>query len=198
MRILYLLLIIPCYVSAEINLDLQSQLLEMAKVDQEIRKELGESGWHKSSKALQEKALLIDERNTQQLKSILNGRSWFTEAEVGKEGINSAWLIVQHSPDIDFQEKMLPLLEQSYLNREGVTGQEVALLTDRVRIDKGQKQLYGTQANWSDGAIVFKPIENPETVDERRAEMGMPPLEFYKKLLEEMYGLKDHPDIDLN
>ncbi len=26
----------------------------------------------------------------------------------------------------------------------------------------------------------------------------LPPLSFYKKLMEEMYGIKDHPDIELN
>ena len=72
------------------------------------------------------------------------------------------------------------------------------MLTDRVRISKGQPQVYGTQTEISNGEVIFKSIENQEEVDDRRAEMGMPPLDFYKRLMEESYGIKDHPDIELN
>ena len=194
MRFFYLLILLPFLASAEINQNIQSQLLEMARVDQATRKELGEKGWHKAPKELHEKLSLIDKENTFKLKSILSDRTWFTESEVGKDGIGAAFLIIQHSPDYAFQEKMLPVLKQSYLNGEGITGQEVALLTDRVLIKKGQKQLYGTQADVSNGEVIFMPILNPDTVDKRRAEMKMPPLAFYKKILEDMYGIKDHPD----
>lgn len=198
MRCFFLLLFIPFLASAEINESLQNLLLKMAKADQGIRKELGESGWGKAPQDLKDKVMRTDEKNTKKLKKILSGRSWFTEREVGKIGVAAAFLIVQHSPDIEFKEEMLPLLKQSYLNGEGVTGQEVALLTDRVRISKGQPQVYGTQTDISNREIIFKPIENREEVDDRRAEMGMPPLDFYKRLIEESYGIKDHPDIELN
>jgi len=97
----------------------------MARADQEIRKELGESGWGKAPQDLKDKVMRTDEKNTKKLKEILNGRSWFTEREVGKIGVAAAFLIIQHSPDIEFKEEMLPLLKQSYLNGEGVcSGQE--------------------------------------------------------------------------
>ena len=93
---------------------------------------------------------------------------------------------------------MLSILKESYLKDEGVSGQEVALLTDRVLIHMGQKQLYGTQADIKNGEISFLPISDEELVDQRRSEMNLPPMAFYKKLLEEMYGIKEHPEIDLN
>ncbi|KDM91661.1 DUF6624 domain-containing protein [Photobacterium galatheae] len=185
-------------VSAEIDQNLRAQLFDMAKADQDIRKELGEAGWHQAPKELREKLLAIDEENTLKLKSILRERSWFTESEIGKDGVGAAFLIIQHSPDYEFKENMLPVLKQSYLNDEGITGQEVALLTDRILISKGQKQRYGTQAKIGHGKVIFEPVSNPESVDERRSEMEIPPLEFYQKLLEEMYGIKDYPEIDLS
>nr|WP_206099414.1 DUF6624 domain-containing protein [Rheinheimera riviphila] len=170
----------------------------MAELDQSIRKELGEAGWDKAPKELLDKVSAIDEKNTSKLKSMLSNRAWFSKAEVGIDGIGAAFLIIQHSPDNELKERMLPVLKQAYLNGDGVSGQEVALLTDRVLISKGQQQRYGTQADIRDGKVIFKPIDDPTTVDERRAEMKMPPLEFYRKLLEEMYGITDHPEIDLN
>nr|WP_228371070.1 DUF6624 domain-containing protein [Shewanella piezotolerans] len=88
-------------------------------------------------------------------------------------------------------------MEKSYLNNEGVSGQQVALLTDRVLIAQGKKQIYGTQADLSEGKVVFSPIEDEANVDKRRKKMNMPPLGLYLKLMEEMYGIKDHPEIDL-
>lgn len=159
-------------------------LLTMAELDQTIRKELGEAGWDKAPKELLDKVSEIDEKNTSKLKSMLSNRAWFSKAEVGIYAIGAAFLIIQHSLDNEFQERMLPVLKQTYLNGDGVSGQEVALLTDRVLIRKRQQQRFGKQADIRDGKVIFKSIDDPATVDERRAEMKMPPLEFYKKLLD--------------
>lgn len=198
MRLFYLLAVMPFFVSAELNHNLQKQLLEMARLDQAVRKELTDIGWQNAPKPLQNKLLTIDKNNTLKLKLLLNNRPWFTDSEVGKEGVATAFLIIQHSPDYEFKEKMLPELKQSYLNGTGITGQDVALLTDRVLIKKGQEQLYGTQVDISKGKVIFEPILNPDSVDERRDEMKLPPLSEYKKLLEEMYGLKTDPKVELN
>lgn len=93
---------------------------------------------------------------------------------------------------------MLPYLKQSYLNGEGVSGQQVALLTDRVLIAQGKKQIYGTQVDVSEGKVVFSPIEDETNVDKRREKMKMPPLDLYLKIMEKVYGIKEHPEIDLN
>ena len=50
----------------------------------------------------------------------------------------------------------------------------------------------------SEGQVLFSPIEDEVNVDKRREEMKMPPLDFYLKIMEKMYGIKDHPEIDLN
>ncbi|XQW83595.1 DUF6624 domain-containing protein [Thalassotalea piscium] len=198
MRHLFLLLIIPFYSFAEINLPLQKVLIEMEIEDQHIRNKIGESGWQNPPKALLEQMMKIDESNTGKLKAIIKKHHWVTKDLVGVKGVGAAFLVIQHSPDVAFKVKMLPYLKQSYLNGEGVSGQQVALLTDRVLIAQGKKQIYGTQADVSDGKVVFSPIEDETNVDKRREEMKMPPLDFYLKIMEKMYGIKEHPEIDLN
>ena len=39
------------------------------------------------------------------------------------------------------------------------------------------------------GKVVFFQIENGDSVDQLRAQMGMSPLKEYKKTLEDIYGL---------
>ncbi|NMP80889.1 hypothetical protein HHE92_13880 [Pseudoalteromonas arctica] len=198
MRYLFLLLIIPFYSFAEINLPLQKELIEMEIEDQHIRNKIGEAGWQNPPKALLEQMMKIDESNTGKLKAIIKKHHWLTRDLVGVKGVGAAFLVIQHSPDVAFKVKMLPYLKQSYLNGEGVSGQQVALLTDRALIAQGKKQIYGTQADVSEGKVVFSPIEDETNVDKRREEMNMPSLDFYLKIMEKMYGIKEHPEIDLN
>ncbi|MEI8653126.1 hypothetical protein P4S57_10595 [Pseudoalteromonas sp. Hal273] len=198
MRYLFLLLIIPLHSFAEINLPLQKELIEMEIEDQHIRSKIGEAGWQNPPKALLEQMMKIDESNTGKLKAIIKKHHWLTRDLVGVKGVGAAFLVIQHSPDVAFKVKMLPYLKQSYLNGEGVSGQQVALLTDRVLIAQGKKQIYGTQADVSEGKVVFSPIEDETNVEIRREEMNMPSLDFYLKIMEKMYGIKEHPEIDLN
>ena len=197
MPILLLLLLFPTLVLGELNKPLQQELHMMAAQDQAARKEIGKAGWGKAPKELKEKVKKIDQANTERLKTIIKKHSWLSKELVGKEGVGAAFLIIQHSPDTAFQESMLPYIEKSFLNGDGISGQQVSLLTDRVLLINGKKQRYGTQYDVVDGAIIFKPIKDEKDVDERRAKMQMPPLDFYKKMMEEIHGIKDHPEIDL-
>ena len=49
-----------------------------------------------------------------------------------------------------------------------------ACLEDRIRAFEGRPQRYGTQFDWDDeGTLSPLPIEDPEGVDSRRAELGL-------------------------
>ena len=53
----------------------------------------------------------------------------------------------------------------------------LAMLTDRVLMDEGQPQVYGTQyVGAAEGSIGPWPIAEPETVDERRRTVGLMPM----------------------
>jgi len=55
-----------------------------------------------------------------------------------------------------------------------------AYLIDRVRMNEGREQVYGTQlADFRDGALVPWPIEDPHAGDRRRASVGLEPLREY-------------------
>lgn len=57
---------------------------------------------------------------------------------------------------------------------------EPAFLRDRTLVNEGRKQIYGTQiAGVEDGLPVPWPCEEPERVDELRAEVGIEPFDEY-------------------
>ena len=104
------------------------------------------------------------------------------------------FLLIKHSKDLALQQDMLPLIIQSYLDKEGIAGQDVAQFTDNVSIKLGKKQVFGTQAEFISGKVIFAPIENQDSVDQLRAQMSMPSLAEYKKTLELFYGVIEPND----
>jgi hypothetical protein len=81
---------------------------------------------------------------------------------------------------------MVPLLED--FAREGtMPPSDVAMLVDRVLVQEGKHQRYGTQFSIEDGELVMDPVEDEEGLDERRRQMQLPPMEEYRRLLEEQY-----------
>jgi hypothetical protein len=53
---------------------------------------------------------------------------------------------------------------------------ELAYLEDRVAVNTGRPQRYGTQVECVGGHAEAQEVADPETVDERRAEVGMEPV----------------------
>ena len=80
----------------------------------------------------------------------------------------------------------MPLVRKAYQKGE-LSGQSLALLTDRVRAREGEPQLYGTQATIQNGRITFHPIADSAQVDRRRAELSMPPLSEYIEQMKAAY-----------
>jgi hypothetical protein len=125
----------------------------------------------------------IDTDNTEWLREIVSKRGWLTYSDVGTDGGDAAWLMVQHADaDPSFQRQCLDLM--TGLPRDEVSQESVAYLTDRVLIKEGKKQVYGTQFVVRDGEWVPLSLEDEENVDTRRAEAGLPPLAEYKAMLE--------------
>jgi hypothetical protein len=77
-----------------------------------------------------------------------------------------------------------------------IIGAELCSLADRVLVAEGKPQVYGTQAKapgrlWKGHEPVPEPIEDERNVDKRRAEVGLPPLADYLKMMKEMYFPND-------
>lgn len=137
--------------------------------------------------------IAVDTANTTWLRRVVAERGWPGKTLVGADGANAAFLLAQHADrDTAFQAVVLPLLERAYPAGE-VTGEQLALLTDRVATARGQRQVYGSQANIVAGAVILKPIADSAGVDARRARVGLPPLAEYVRLLNSLYTPQRRP-----
>src|SRR6476646_5237825 len=112
---------------------LRAALVSRGRQDQAVR-EVFLAGHHQDSTDLRQMSD-VDADNTSFLKKLVAERGWPGKTLVGGDAESAAFLIVQHSPDTAFQAKMLPAIEKAYAAGEA-EGQQVALLTDRVAVQR--------------------------------------------------------------
>ncbi|MER5637274.1 DUF6624 domain-containing protein [Kitasatospora sp. NPDC002227] len=114
------------------------------------------------------------------LGEFLDEHGWPTAELVGTEAARAAWLIAQHADrQLELQRRSVRLLAAEVAAGRA-SGRELAFLRDRVLVNQGEEQLYGTQiAGVREGRPVPWPCREPERMDERRAEVGIPPFDEY-------------------
>ncbi len=131
--------------------------------------------------------LRIDTENTERLGEIVERHGWPTYTLVGKDGAQAAWILAQHADSSPkFQRKCLDLMAK--VPRDEISRRDVALLTDRVLLAEGKKQVYGTQFTMENGKCKPRPLEDEANVDKRRKEVGLPSLAEYFQEAESFYG----------
>ena len=164
------------------NDSLRQELLRMAETDQRIRADaLRATNFHG--------VLEVDARHLYRLKQIVDQHGWPGRSLVGEDGSHAAWLLVQHATqDPEFMDDCRRLMGRA-VKRGEASPKDYAFLVDRVRLQRGKPQLYGTQfIRDSRGRLLLQPLKDPEDVDERRREMGMEPLAEYEAELRKFYN----------
>ena len=174
---------------------LRQELLKRVSEDQRIRNELIKKGIDHPDQALLDQMNRIDAINTARIKVIIKQHGWPGPKLIGRDGTDAFFLLAQHA-DPAFQKKMLPLVQKAY-QRGILTEQNYALFTDRVLVESGKPQRYGTSARpfdeWNGREPVFDPIEDEANVDKRRAELGLMPLSEYREFLKQLYFPQEKP-----
>lgn len=172
---------------------LRDQLLAREQTDQAIRDTLIHimqrgGGTTPSDSAVWLRMRAIDSANTTWLKQVVAEHGWPGRSLVGRDGADAAYLIAQHAVhDAAFQAEALRLMEAAYRAGE-MEGRQVAYLTDRVAVQAGKPQRYGSQFKITDDGIVLDPIEDSAFVDLRRAAIGLAPLAEYVRQADSIFA----------
>jgi hypothetical protein len=159
-----------------IDEQLRVELLAMKAEDLRVREALLACGELSGPYAPQME--VVHKRNAEQLRKIIKIHGWPAEDVAGVDGAEAAWLIAQHAiGEPGFQKHALTLLE-SCAAAGRVPGWQAAYLKDRIAMCDGEAQMYGTQSldDPRDGRSRPWRLADPEHVNSRRAEVGLPPL----------------------
>jgi uncharacterized protein DUF6624 len=147
--------------------NLLKELLKRRDVDQAARSALA------VGREVLARVLKIDDDNAAWLATIVDTVGWPGCALVGVEGSHAAWLLAQHADrHPSLQRRCLKLLEAAVVAGDA-SPTDLAYLTDRVLLASGGLQMYGTQMTARDGRFAACRMRDPETVDNRRAAVGL-------------------------
>jgi hypothetical protein len=107
---------------------------------------------------------------------------------VGESGSQKFWLMVQHcDSDPAFQSRVLEKLKIEVDNKNA-NGADYGYLMDRVKINTGEKQIYGTQVTYNAlGQAYPKNLADSVNVNSRRSEIGLEPIEDYLNIMTQMH-----------
>jgi hypothetical protein len=169
---------------------LRAELLDRLVEDQAVRTGVAPPGDPRTADELFAAWDAVDRDNARWMTGILDTYGWPGWALVGSDGAFAAWILIQHADlQPELQERGLDLMTAAVAAGDADPS-DLAYLIDRVRVAKGQPQVYGTQ--WgadADGTFTPRtPIEDPERVDIRRAAVGLGTIDAY---LEEFADVVD-------
>jgi tetratricopeptide (TPR) repeat protein len=173
-------------IEADYDKPLQKELLEIYADDQGIRKDFmkvfkEKGSGNKSVDSIGKIMIYKDSLNLIKVSKIIDEKGWVSKAVVGSQANQTLFLVLQHG-NLKSQQKYLPIMREA-VKKGNANPSSLALLEDRVALREGRKQIYGSQI--STNSITKKsfvsPLEDPDNVDKRRAEVGLGPLADYIK-----------------
>ena len=99
------------------------------------------------------------------------GSVWPTKTVVGASGVRAVWLL-EH---LDTALTRAALKRMMEAGPDESNAADVATMEDRLRLQSGRKQIYGTQFRvGAGGKLVLAPMEDSAHVDLRREDAGLP------------------------
>lgn len=123
------------------------------------------------------------------LKEIFDKHGFVGFDLAGEDGSRNFWLMVQHSDhNPDFQQEVLKKMKVEVDHGNAIPS-NYGLLVDRVNLNTGKNQVYGTQVtyNMETGQAYPKPLQDSLNVNERRKSVGLEPIEEYLNRMTEMH-----------
>lgn len=134
--------------------------------------------------------ILTDSLNYPVLKKIFDRYGFPNYDIVGTSGSRKFWLLVQHQDKHpEFQEAVLEKMKVE-AEKGKASRLDYAYLVDRVKVNTGQLQVYGTQMKVNDSKTSFEPqpVVDPANLDARRASVGLEPIKDYTATMNSMYS----------
>ena len=203
--IIILISLVSSLTAQELNLQLKSQLDTIYYKDQALREiSQPQTTKDKKQRVLREFNCSEDEfikngwkiiadqdsLNLISVKEIIEKYGYPGKTLVGEPTNKSAWLVIQHSKEI---KKYFPIIKKAGENNE-IPMTLVAMMEDRMLMDQGFEQIYGSQGNGKyfknketgqyEYIMIIWPIKDPEKVNDLRKSIGFKTtIEEYSKIL---------------
>ena len=134
----------------------------------------------------------VDSLNQATVFGILDKKGW--PSHLSDKANRAIWIVIDHS-DLTYRRKYMDFVKEKA--KEGVLDKtDYAILNDRVLMEEGKPQIYGTQIKMATTIVndeiamqlYLWPVENPSALDSLRSTVGLSPIEEYLKTSSESIG----------
>ena len=134
----------------------------------------------------------VDSLNQTMVFGILDNDGW--PSNLSDKANRAIWIVIDHS-DLTSRSKYLSFVRAKA--DEGILDKsDYAMLNDRVLMEEGKPQVYGTQIKMAatfDGEdmamqLYLWPVENPDALASLRRSVGLSPIEEYLRSSSESVG----------
>ena len=140
-----------------------------------------------SMETIAHNCMLADSLNYFHLKDIFVQYGYPNYDVVGEKGSSDFWLLVQHQDKHpSFQDSVLVKMKTE-VDSGKASARNYAYLVDRVKVNAGQPQVYGTQMELNSDMTSYEPkqVVEPEKLNERRKSVGLDSIESYIQMMNE-------------
>jgi hypothetical protein len=120
-----------------------------------------------------------DSMDLEELKKIINKYGWLGYDEIGNDCNLILFNAIQKA-DLQTQITYFPIVKAAVKNKRARLVHEI-YLQDRIYLNQGRRQIYGSQVLLDPETEKYfvLPLDEPENVDKRRAEVGLQPMADY-------------------
>ena len=179
--------------SCDINI-LNEELSLIHQKDQQIRNELMPVlGQYQKDGSGQLKLFSLalkmnrqDKQNQEYILSMLEKCGW-PEA-LNEQSHNTVFLVLQHSPD-SIMKAYFPQV-QKMVKKGILLPDDEAIMLDRILMDEGKPQRYGSQTFAANNINYIWPIESLDSLESFRKEVGLPSMEDYILLAKDSFQIE--------
>ncbi|MFH8218052.1 DUF6624 domain-containing protein [Streptomyces sp. NPDC018057] len=118
--------------------------------------------------------------NADALAGIVARHGWPAAAAVGAEASTAALMILLHAPRLDLRLRCRDLIAQAMADGR-TPAVHLAYIADHCAVELGEPQFYGTRID----PVTLRPypVRLPQTLDERRQDVGLGPMEEQMRAL---------------
>ena len=122
--------------------------------------------------SLNNQILAYDSMALSEVTTIIDNYGWLGISEIGITPNSALFITIQHALDDAVRKKYFPLLKASAEQGESSMA-DMATMQDRILINDGKDQIYGTQYQLVDNQKEYFPIQDIKNVNKRRRKVGL-------------------------
>jgi len=125
--------------------------------------------------------------SAEKLQRCIDAHGWPDPNFHSDEVVSAALYIAQHAEGNDNVQRGAIDLAQAAFDVDTISAEVFAQVVDQLYLGLRGQQEYGTQFHMEDNTLLLRPVRDRDSVDARRSDLGLPPMEVQREQTKEQF-----------